>query len=381
MSDLKVGVIGSGGRGWLAQNAHKPDEGSRIVACCDINEKTLERNKNKYGDEIFTTQSPAALLKQDLDAVMICSPDHFHEEHALLTLDANLPFFMEKPMAITIEGCDEILTKAKEKNLKIFIGHNMRYMTIIQKMKKLIDEGAIGEVRGIWCRHFISYGGDAYFRDWHSESENTTSMLLQKAAHDFDVMHWLTNANTERVSAFGNLSVYNRCGRRAENEPGDSTFRVNNWPPLEQNGFSPKMDIEDQTTVNMMMENGIIGSYMQCHFTPDATRNYTVIGTEGRLENIGDGAESPIFLWNKRSNVFKMLGDEIHYPDKALTGGHGGADAGIVPEFLAYIRGEIDQTIATPKAARMSVATGCMATRSLREGGQPYDIPSLPEGV
>jgi predicted dehydrogenase len=381
MSDLKIGVIGSGGRGGLARVAHKPDEGSRVVGCCDINEKVLERNRSWYGDDLFTTSSASELLKKELDAVIIAAPDHFHEEYALMCIQAGLPIFLEKPMAITIEGCDRILTQSKENNVKVFVGHNMRYMTIIQKMKSLIDEGAIGEVRGIWCRHFISYGGDAYFRDWHSERKNTTGMLLQKGAHDIDVMHWLTGSNTKRVSAFGNLSVYNRCERRDASEVVSTSFAVDHWPPLKQKGFSPIMDIEDQTTVNMEMENGVIGSYSQCHFTPDSSRNYTVIGTEGRLENIGDGPDSPIFLWNKRNNGFKMLGDEIHYPEKAIKGGHGGADAGIIPEFLAYVRGDIDSTIATPIAARMSVATGCKATESLRNGGQPYDIPPLPQGI
>jgi len=381
MSDLKIGVIGSGGRGWLANNAHKPGEGSRIVACCDIKEDVLKRNRDKYGESIFTTNNAEKLLEKNLDAVMICAPDHYHEEYALMAINAGIPIFLEKPMAITTEGCDRILLSAKEKNVRVFVGHNMRYMTIIQKMKALIDDGAIGEVRGIWCRHFISYGGDAYFRDWHSESKNTTSMLLQKGAHDIDVMHWLTGANSKRVSAFGNLSVYNRCDRREESTPGNAGFNVDHWPPLEQKGFSPKMDIEDQTNVIMEMENGVLGTYLQCHFTPDSCRNYTVIGTEGRLENMGDGPESPIFLWNKRNNSFKMLGDEIHYPEKAPKGGHGGADTGIVPEFLSYIRGDIDEPKATSIAARMSVATGCMATKSLRNGGKPYDIPPLPEGI
>jgi hypothetical protein len=49
-----------------------------------------------------------------------------------------------------------------------------------------------------------------------------------------------------------------------------------------------------------------------------------------------------------------------------------------VEEFLRYVRGEIKATTATPAAARMAVATGCQATKSLRNGGQPYDVPPLP---
>lgn len=379
MTEMKIGVIGTGGRGRLARHAHDAEKGSRIVACCDIDDAVLAKVPEWYGPGVMTTKDPAVLLKEELDAVFICSPDWLHEEQACMALEAGVPVYLEKPMAITIEGCDRILATIQRTGVRLFVGHNMRYMTIIRKMKELIDSGAIGEVRGVWCRHFISYGGDAYFRDWHSEREKTTGMLLQKGAHDIDVMHWLTGANSTRVSAFGNLSVYNRCARRPADVPGDSAFNKDHWPPLAQTGFSPKMDIEDQTTVIMEMENGILGSYLQCHFTPDCCRNYTVIGTEGRIENIGDGPRSPIFLWNTREDTYRMIGDEVHYGEQVKAGGHGGADPVIVDEFLRYARGEIDETTATPEAARMSVATGCQATASLRNGGQPMDVPGVGE--
>ena len=54
MEDLRIGVIGSGGRGGLARHAHRPGEGSRVVACCDVNEKALARNRERYGDGVFT---------------------------------------------------------------------------------------------------------------------------------------------------------------------------------------------------------------------------------------------------------------------------------------------------------------------------------------
>ena len=76
-----------------------------------------------------------------------------------------------------------------------------------------------------------------------------------------------------------------------------------------------------------------------------------------------------------------MIGDEVHYGDPVAGGGHGGADPLIIKEFVDYVRGEIQETTATPVAARMSVATGCQATKSLRDGGQPYDIPPLAEGL
>ncbi|MGQ9663328.1 MAG: Gfo/Idh/MocA family protein [Kiritimatiellia bacterium] len=380
MTDMRIGVIGSGGRGALARYAHRPGQGFRVVACCDTEEKVLALNREWYGSDIFVTKNYQELLEQDLDAVFICTPDYLHEEHALAALNRGLVVYLEKPMAITIEGCDKILEKARSGSGRLFMGHNMRFMSLFRKMKELIDRGAIGEVEAVWCRHFVSYGGDAYFRDWHSERRYTTGLLLQKGCHDIDMMHWLAGVWTERVVAFGNLAVYGRAARRKPGEKGSAAWDRSHWPPLKQKGFSPVIDVEDQNVVIMEMQGGVLGAYLQCHFTPDACRNYTVIGTEGRLENMGDGPDSPIFLWNRRTDTYRMIGDEVYRGESIPVGGHGGADPLIVEAFLAFVSENISSG-APPADARMAVAVGFQATYSLRHGGIPQNIPPLPEQV
>ena len=377
MTSLRLGVIGSGGRGHIARFAHNPENDVRVVACCDVSDKALAKNKEDYGNDIVTTTDVDTLIAQDIDAVFVCTPDFLHEEHAIACLDAGLSVYVEKPLAISIEGCDRVLEAAERSNGKLFVGHNMRYMSIIRKMKQLIDDDVIGEVKSVWCRHFISYGGDAYFRDWHSERKYANGLLLQKGAHDIDVMHWLSGANTKRVAAFGNLSVYDKCQRRSEEEGYKTSWHVENWPPLEQGGFSPTINVEDQNTVIMEMENGVLGSYLQCHFSPDSCRNYTVIGTKGRLENMGDAPNSPIMVWNQRTDSYDLVGHEVHRGQTAAPSpfGHGGSDTVIVQEFVDYLQGKINETTATPLAARNSVAVGCKATESLRNGGGALDVP------
>ena len=377
MNDLRVGVIGAGGRGRLARHAHRPGEGSRVVACCDLEEEALAWCREQYGSEVFTTKDHRELLQQEPDAVFVTTPDFLHEEHALAALETGAAVYLEKPMTITIDGCDRVLAKAKEKGARLFVGHNMRYMNIFRKMKELVDKGAIGEVKSAWCRHFVAYGGDAFFRDWHSERKNTTGLFLQKGAHDIDMIHWLTGSYTTRVAAFGNLSVYDKLPRRRPDEKGDATFRAEHWPPKSLSGFSPVIDVEDQSVMIMEMERGVLGTYLECHFTPDDCRNYTIIGDEGRIENVGDGPDSPIYVWTRRRRGFHMIGDEVHRGEEPASGGHGGADSVVVTEFMRFAR-EGGETTATPEAARMAVAAGYLATMSLRSGGQPMDVPPLP---
>jgi predicted dehydrogenase len=244
-------------------------------------------------------------------------------------------------------------------------------------MKELIEAGAIGEVKAGWCRHFVSYGGDAYFKDWHAERSKATGLLLQKGAHDIDVLHWLCGGYSRRVTALGGLSLYGGIAdRHGPEEYGDASFRMENWPPLAQRQLNPVIDVEDITMMLMELEGGIFASYQQCHYTPDAWRNYTIIGTEGRIENFGDvPGDGVVRLWNKRCD-YKPQGDaEFVLPRE--KGSHGGSDPRIIGEFIRYVR-EGGKITTSPIAARYSVAAGCQATASLRAGGKPLNVPSLP---
>ena len=378
MDDLRIGVIGSGGRGGLARYAHRPGQGSRVVACCDIDEAVFERNRAWYGADIMTTTDYGELLAQDLDAVFVTTPDFLHEAHAVAALEAGKAVYLEKPMAITIAGCDRILGAAMENDAKLYLGHNMRHFDVVLKMKELIDAGAIGQVKVAWCRHFVSYGGDAYFKDWHAERTRSTGLLLQKGAHDIDVLHWLCGGYAETVVAMGGLTLYDQIAdRHAAGERGDASFVQDNWPPLAQKGLNPVIDVEDVSMMLMQLDNGVLASYQQCHYTPDGWRNYTVIGTEGRIENFGDGIgeDSCVRLWNRRSDRYRAEGDET-FTFAHRAGGHGGGDERIVAEFLRYVR-EGGAIKTSPIAARYSVAAGCMATESLRNGSVRVTVPKL----
>ena len=129
--------------------------------------------------------------------------------------------------------------------------------------------------------------------------------------------------------------------------------------------------------ITMQLENGVQASYMQCHFAPDACRNYTVIGTKGRLENFGDSDHHSIQVWTRRTDSYDVNGD-ITYRFAPLDGGHGGADPRIVQGFVDMLqKGVAPDT--TPQWARHSVATGILGAKSIRTGGTPYEIPALSE--
>jgi predicted dehydrogenase len=383
MKPLRLGIIGTCGRGVLADLSHTSAEDVNIVAGADASKEMQERFRRRYLDQhahnVAVYSNYREMVDQEmLDGVFIASPDFLHEEQACYCLSKGVAVYLEKPMAITIEGCDRILEAAYRHGAKLMLGHNMRYMAFTNKMKSLIDSGVIGDVQAIWCRHFISYGGDAYFRDWHAEQSKATSLLLQKGAHDIDIIHWLAGSYSVRVSGMGRLSVYDTLPRRVADSTPETAFNPRHWPPKSQSGFNPIMDVEDHSMILMQLGNGIQACYMQCHYTPDSFRNYTIIGTKGRIENFGDyKGKCSVELWDQRKDRFRLHGDATFCTTPA-NGTHGGADKKIVKGFIDYLRHGI-VPVTSPQASRYAVAAGYAGAQSIRSGGGAVEIRPLPK--
>ncbi|POH75033.1 Gfo/Idh/MocA family protein [Arthrobacter glacialis] len=374
---MRIGIVGFGLRASLWKQVHKPGQGSAVVMVCDVSERGRADAAAKIPGAVITSDLNE-LLAAGLDAVLVLTPDNRHAEVAVQTLKAGIPTFCEKPLDVTLEAADAILSTAFETGTRLYVGHNMRHMPVVVQMRELIQSGTIGEVKAVWCRHFVGNGGDYYFKDWHAERANTTSLLLQKGAHDIDVIHWLAGGYTKRVSAIGDLAVYGDVTSRRDNTDrrmGD-WFSLENWPPAEQTDLNPIIDVEDISMMQMVLDNGALASYQQCHFTPDYWRNYTVIGTKGRIENFGDGPGDVIKVWNTRSQNGYVAPDmEVEIRDG--DGGHGGADPLLIAEFLRFAR-DGGATETSPIAARASVAAGVLATQSLRSDGGALTVPELP---
>ena len=374
MKTFGIGIIGLSRRSVIIQNL--PEKNVKITGAADLDPSTLKNFKKNVGHDIFLTEDYHELLKRDeIDAVFIMTRDYQHEEITIAALEAGKAVFLEKPMAITLESCDRILETAYRTKTKLFLGHNMRYMPFVQKMKEIIDSGVIGTIQAVWCRHFINYGG-TYFRNWCSERSHTNGLLLQKGAHDIDVIHWLAGGFTQKVVGMGRLSVYDKCGRRKPDEAPDREKAFDNscWPPLSQDDMAPLIDIEDHNMVMLELDNRVQASYTQCFYTPDAERNYTFIGTHGRLENIGDTGDCEIHVWTQRGS--RRNPDIIHRL-KPVEGTHGGADPLIIDAFIDFVKNDITPHT-SPIAARNAVATGVMGHKSMRNGNIPETIPQLP---
>lgn len=374
--DLRIGIVGFGARASLHEEVHRPGQGSVVTAVCDVAERGRADARATLPGALVT-DSVEELLASGIDAVMVLTPDDQHAHIAIQALEAGIAVFCEKPLATDLADADAVLETARRTGTRLYVGHNMRHLPVVALMRRIIQEGRIGEVKAIWCRHFVGNGGDYYFKDWHADRRRTTGLLLQKGAHDIDVIHWLAGGYTERVAAVGSLSVYGAIEDRRDrsDERMLDWFSTDNWPPASLTGLNPVIDVEDISQVNLVLSNRVLASYLQCHFTPDTWRNYTVIGTEGRIENFGNGPGSEVRLWNRRHQDLAAADETFTVPAIAPSG-HGGADGLLIAEFLRFVRnGGLTET--SPVAAREAVAAGILATRSLRGDGSALRVPQL----
>ncbi|AMM21620.1 oxidoreductase [Frondihabitans sp. PAMC 28766] len=378
---LRVGVVGYGQRAVIARHVASSGVDASVVAIAEPSVAGVERARLDWSGAVDLYESHQQMIAEArLDAVIVTSPDWTHADIAIDFLHAGVAVYLEKPLATTLEDADRILAAAVSTRTPLYVGHNFRHAAVVRLMNEIVRRGEIGEVKAVWCRHFVGNGADYYFKDWHADRAKVNSLLLQKASHDLDVIHLLASGYTSRVVGMGNLAVYGDIDDRRDRsgEVMSDWFSFDNWPPRSQTGLNPVVDVEDVSMVMMTLDNGVQASYEQCHFSPDYWRNYTVIGTEGRLENFGDTAGGVVKVWNHRRD-WADTGDR-EYTIGGVATGHEDADHLTMTEFLRHLAfGE--PTALSPLAARQAVAAGDLATRSLRSGSQPFDVPGLPEDV
>lgn len=376
VAPLRIAIVGLGMRSSIGDWVDRPGTGARLVAGVDVDAAARDRAASTFGPALLLLDDHRALNTADIDAAIVVTPDDTHADIAVDLLEAGIAVYLDKPVAVTAADADRVLETARRTGTKLYVGHNMRHMAVIRSMRDLIARGDIGEVKAIWCRHFVGNGGDYYFKDWHAERARSNGLLLQKGAHDLDVIHWLAGSYTKEVVGMGGLTVYGDIADRRERagELMSDWFSMKNWPPHAQTGLHPTIDVEDISMALLRLESGVFASYEQCHYTPDYWRNYTVIGTEGRLENFGDGDGGVVRVWNRRTG-YSPLGD-ASYPIIGDGDGHGEADALTVQEFIDFVRSG-SPTATSPVGARFAVAAAAAATESLRDGSRPRSVAPI----
>jgi predicted dehydrogenase len=162
---VRIGLIGCGIIGHYDTDTALKVEGIELVAVCDLYTGRLERAKEKWGNAIFTTRDYRELLaKKDIDAVLICTPDHWHQKIAIDAMNAGKHVYCEKPMVQKIEEGYALIETQKRAKKVFQVGSQRASSVAIHEAKKVLDSGIIGELTYVeaFCDRTDSKGAWQY---------------------------------------------------------------------------------------------------------------------------------------------------------------------------------------------------------------------------
>ncbi len=277
---MRVGVIGAGvmGENHIRIYSQMPDVD--LVGIADVDKKRVESLSRQYSTQGFLDYKE--LLKHDLDAVSIVVPTMLHKKVGIETIASGTNLLVEKPFADTLENAEAITRAAEAENLKLMVGHIERFNPAVIKMKELIDSGELGRVVSISTRRVGPY--NPRIRD--------VGVILDIGVHDIDIISYLYKSPVSEVYAIAGKVIH--------------TF-------------------EDHATILLRFDGDKAGTVETNWLTPQKTRNFTVIGTDG--VGYGDYIEQKVFVydnsWVKEAKVEKKepLRNELENFLKACQNG------------------------------------------------------------
>lgn len=372
MKKIRIAMIGVGSRGgWFVRNKfmptrfnqYKPPGQFELVSFVEPSDDWVEKAfPDGMADVRRETDWKKMLKADDFDVVAIMTPDHLHETMSVAAFRAGKHVFCEKPLALTARGCRRVINAMNKADKQLIIGFVLRYAPIYVKMKELIDRGAIGKLCGCWMLHSVGSASDFYFHDWHGVEEYANSLLLQKGSHDLDIINWIVGKRPVQVGAFGARQYFG--GNMPNTLTCPECDQKKSCPEFQDNervacAFRREIDVNDNHVVIVRYADDVLASYNECHFTPDDNREYTFIGTEGKLYM--NGAANTIRVEQRHGK-----GAVQEYKMSAL-GGHGGGDDRLLDDLAKCVRGK-STPVAGPDSGYLSILVAEGAARSIRQG-------------
>lgn len=147
---IRIATIGMGIQGHYDTRAALKNEGIELVAAADLYTGRLEQVKADFGKNIFTTRDYREVLaKKDIDAVLVVTPDHWHDTIAIDALKSGKHVYCEKPMVQDIKEGKSVIDAWKKSGKTMQIGSQRISGAVFQEAKRRIDAGDIGEVNFI----------------------------------------------------------------------------------------------------------------------------------------------------------------------------------------------------------------------------------------
>jgi predicted dehydrogenase len=196
---IGIGIIGAGHFGAVHAKAMAEVPGVKLVASCRENTELAAEFASEHGGRSYGDWQ-ALLADPQVDAVVIATPHHLHEEIAVGAAQAGKHILLEKPMAPTVAACDAINAAAEQAGVQLMVGHVMHFALPCLKAKEIIDSGLIGRpvLGSSWM---IKLWMESNRRGWHMNSASGGGMLMTAGIHALDRLVWLMGQDVTSVNA------------------------------------------------------------------------------------------------------------------------------------------------------------------------------------
>lgn len=259
-SPPRVGVIGVGVFGLFHLRAFRQaqrDGKCELVCAAAASRARLDERCAEFELRGYTDWS-AMLEREQLDAISIVTPDHLHREMALAAFERGLHVLVEKPLDVTVAGCEELIRAAADGERLLQVDFHKRFDPWHLELKRKLEGGELGEIRYASC-----HMEDQIIvpRDWFPTWAQHSSPVWFLGVHFFDLMCWLMSTRARRVFARGTRGKLTALG-------------VDTWDAI-------------QTLVEF--ENGVSCTFDNSWILPErfesiVNQGLRIVGTEGIME-------------------------------------------------------------------------------------------------
>jgi UDP-N-acetyl-2-amino-2-deoxyglucuronate dehydrogenase len=254
MANLKFGIIGCGR---IAQrHAEHIQNAGKLIAVCDTVQEKADEMATKYNAKAYT--KIADLLKEnpDIDVITICTPNGLHAEHSIMALKAGFHVLCEKPMALTVNDCGEMINAAEKANKRLFIVKQNRFNPPVAAVKKIIDEGKLGKIYSVQLNCYWNRNNEYYQNSWKGTKDMDGGTLFTQFSHFIDLLYWIIGDVKEVTALTGNYHHKNI------------------------------IEFEDTGVANLKFHNGAIGSinYSVNSYDKNMEGSLTIFGEKGTIK-------------------------------------------------------------------------------------------------
>lgn len=297
---INVGVIGCGK---IAQTRHLPEyrdnPDANIAALYDFDHDRAAQMAELYGAKVYDSYEEI-LADPEIDAVSVCVRNVDHCKISVEAMKAGKHVLCEKPMAVSLEECEEMVRVSKETGRLLMIGHNQRLNKTHKKAKELIASGALGRVV-TFKTTFGHSGPESWAIDskqvWFFDKKlSSFGAMADLGVHKTDLVTWLLDSPVKKVHA-----VLRTLEKKDAN--GDP------------------IGVDDNAICIYEMENGVIGTMTASWTYFGAEDNSTVIyGTEGIMRIYDDPQYSISITWKDGTRTLYEL-DRMQTNDNQTKSG------------------------------------------------------------